>query len=95
MMALKIVSLGEELRAFAAKSSSNSRPCLREAFIRWCRSRDRWGASGDLAPLAHVTAVMIGEGQALCRRKGLYRALMRWPRQSRAADARTEGKASP
>jgi Histidine ammonia-lyase len=35
------------------------------------------GASGDLAPLAHMTAVMIGEGQALSTAR-LDRALMRW-----------------
>ena len=43
MMALKIISLGAARRACAAKSSSNSRPCWREVFVRWCRSRDRSG----------------------------------------------------
>ena len=34
------------------------------ACIRWSRRADRSGASGDLAPLAHLALVLIGEGAA-------------------------------
>ena len=38
------------------------------------------GASGDLAPLAHLALVLIGEGEALLRRAADLRARRRWPR---------------
>jgi histidine ammonia-lyase len=65
MMALKIISLGrgasgvrrgviEQLQAMLARRVSPLVP-----------QQGSVGASGDLAPLAHMTAVMIGEGQAI------------------------------
>jgi histidine ammonia-lyase len=65
MMALKIASLGrgasgvrreviEQLQAMLARNVSPLVP-----------QQGSVGASGDLAPLAHMTAVMIGQGQAI------------------------------
>ena len=55
-------------------------------------SRGSVGASGDLAPLAHLALVLIGEGEAWHddrRESGRRRAA---PRRTRAADAGAEGR---
>ena len=41
-------------------------------------SRGSVGASGDLAPLAHLSLVLIGEGEAMCPAR-FVRALTHWP----------------
>jgi histidine ammonia-lyase len=64
MMALKIVSVG--------RGASGVRPIVIETIERMLEagvlpvvpSQGSVGASGDLAPLAHMAAVMIGEGEA-------------------------------
>lgn len=65
MMALKLISLG--------RGASGVQPILIEALEKMLAagiaprvpSQGSVGASGDLAPLAHMAAVMIGEGEAL------------------------------
>lgn len=65
MMALKIASLG--------RGASGVRPIVIETLEKMLAAgvhpvipqQGSVGASGDLAPLAHMTAVMIGEGQAV------------------------------
>lgn len=80
VMALKLVSLGrgasgvrlEIVRLIEAMLEAGVTPIVPE--------KGSVGASGDLAPLAHVAAVMIGEGEAevsgerLCGREALARA---------------------
>ncbi|MGL4243059.1 MAG: histidine ammonia-lyase [Beijerinckiaceae bacterium] len=64
MMALKLVSLGrgasgvrpDVIRSIEALSAAGVTPFV--------PAQGSVGASGDLAPLAHMTAVMIGEGEA-------------------------------
>jgi histidine ammonia-lyase len=64
MMALKIVSLG--------RGASGVRPIVIETLEKMLAAgvlpvvpqQGSVGASGDLAPLAHMTAVMLGEGEA-------------------------------
>lgn len=67
IMALKLLSLGrgasgvrwvviEQLETFLSKGITPIIP-----------GQGSVGASGDLAPLAHMTAAMLGEGEALCR----------------------------
>ncbi len=64
MMALKVASLG--------RGASGVRPVVIETLERMLATgvhpiipqQGSVGASGDLAPLAHMTAVMIGEGEA-------------------------------
>lgn len=41
------------------------RDCLNRDVVPWVPSRGSVGASGDLAPLAHVAAVLMGEGHCL------------------------------
>ena len=65
MMVLKLISLG--------RGASGVRPCvidLIEAMLEHdvtpvVPAQGSVGASGDLAPLAHMAAVMIGEGEAI------------------------------
>lgn len=64
IMALKLISLGrgasgvrrELIRLIEAMLEKNVMPVIPE--------KGSVGASGDLAPLAHMTAVMMGEGEA-------------------------------
>jgi histidine ammonia-lyase len=64
MMALKVISLG--------RGASGVRPIVIETLEKMLAAgvlplipqQGSVGASGDLAPLAHMTAVMIGEGEA-------------------------------
>ena len=49
-------------------------------------SRGSVGASGDLAPLAHLALVLVGEGEATVRRQRRGRA--RAPRRSRSPGSR-------
>ena len=41
--------------------------CLNRDVVPWVPSRGSVGASGDLAPLAHVAAVLMGEGDCLAK----------------------------
>ena len=41
--------------------------CLNHDVVPWVPSRGSVGASGDLAPLAHVAAVLMGEGECLSK----------------------------
>jgi histidine ammonia-lyase len=63
MMALKLLSLGRG----ASGSAGNWSPCWRRCSPRGSPpvvpAQGSVGASGDLAPLAHMAAVMIGEGR--------------------------------
>ena len=64
MMALKIVSLGRGASGVRREVIERCRPCWRGDVFPLVPQQGSVGASGDLAPLAHMTAVMIGEGQA-------------------------------
>ena len=92
MMALKIVSLGRGASGVRREIIEQLQAMLAHGVYPLVPQQGSVGASGDLAPLAHMTAVMIGEGQALVDGKvvpGLD-ALRR--RRSRAVDARAEGR---
>jgi histidine ammonia-lyase len=83
IMALKIASLARGhsgvrwsvIDALVALANSNVVPCI--------PAQGSVGASGDLAPLAHLTAVLIGEGEAsidgvaMPAREALARAQLR------------------
>ena len=49
------------------------------------------GASGDLAPLAHLAAVLIGEGAARVGTARACRRATRWPLRARAARTGAQG----
>jgi len=65
MMALKIVSLGRGASGVRRDVIEQLQIMLARGVCPLVPQQGSVGASGDLAPLAHMTAVMIGEGQAI------------------------------
>ena len=65
MMALKIVSLGRGASGVRRDVIEQLQTMLARGVCPLVPQQGSVGASGDLAPLAHMTAVMIGEGQAI------------------------------
>ncbi len=64
MMTLKLVSLGRGASGVAHETIAMLESMLKHDVIPKIPSQGSVGASGDLAPLAHMAAVMIGEGEA-------------------------------
>ncbi len=64
MMALKLLSLGRGASGVRWPLISLLEDMLRTGITPVIPAQGSVGASGDLAPLAHMAAVMIGEGQA-------------------------------
>ncbi|MDZ7839933.1 MAG: histidine ammonia-lyase [Gammaproteobacteria bacterium] len=72
-MALKLLSLGRGASGVRWRLIEVLEQMLARDVIPVVPGQGSVGASGDLAPLAHVAAVMIGEGEAYCgdrRRSG-------------------------
>lgn len=65
MMALKIASLGRGASGVRPLVIATLERMLGAGVLPVIPQQGSVGASGDLAPLAHMTAVMIGEGEAL------------------------------
>jgi len=65
MMALKIISLGRGASGVRREIIEQLQAMLARGVYPLVPQQGSVGASGDLAPLAHMTAVMVGEGQAL------------------------------
>ncbi|MBR0694310.1 histidine ammonia-lyase [Bradyrhizobium lablabi] len=65
MIALKIVSLGRGASGVRRTVIEHLQALLERGVYPLVPQQGSVGASGDLAPLAHMTAVMIGEGQAI------------------------------
>jgi len=65
MMALKIASLGRGASGVRREVIEQLQAMLAHDVSPLVPQQGSVGASGDLAPLAHMTAVMIGEGQAI------------------------------
>jgi len=64
MMALKLVSLGRGASGVRRETLQLLHGMLAGNVIPVIPGQGSVGASGDLAPLAHLTAAMIGEGEA-------------------------------
>lgn len=64
MMALKLISLGRGASGLRMTVIRQIEAMLAHGIIPVVPVQGSVGASGDLAPLAHFTAVMIGEGEA-------------------------------
>jgi histidine ammonia-lyase len=64
MMALKIISLGRGASGVRRDVIEQLQAMIAGGICPLVPQQGSVGASGDLAPLAHMTAVMIGEGQA-------------------------------
>ncbi|MGB5557531.1 MAG: histidine ammonia-lyase [Paracoccaceae bacterium] len=65
MMALKLLSLGRGASGVAWRTAALIEAMLAKDVLPIIPVQGSVGASGDLAPLAHMAAVMIGEGEAL------------------------------
>lgn len=64
MMVLKLLSLGRGASGVRFEVLELIEACLEKNVTPVIPSQGSVGASGDLAPLAHMTAVLIGEGEA-------------------------------
>ncbi|RST85153.1 histidine ammonia-lyase [Aquibium carbonis] len=64
IMALKLVSLGRGASGVRPATVELIEAMLARGVVPVIPEKGSVGASGDLAPLAHMTAVMIGEGEA-------------------------------
>jgi len=64
VMALKLISLGRGASGVRLETVELLEAMLVNDVIPVIPEKGSVGASGDLAPLAHMTAVMIGEGEA-------------------------------
>ncbi|MEM1162445.1 MAG: histidine ammonia-lyase [Pseudomonadota bacterium] len=64
MMALKLLSLARGASGAAPETLRLIADMINSGVIPVIPSQGSVGASGDLAPLAHMTAAMIGEGEA-------------------------------
>ena len=65
MMALKLLSLGRGASGVAWETVAQIEAMLAANVLPVIPVQGSVGASGDLAPLAHMAAVMIGEGEAV------------------------------
>src|SRR5947207_3215702 len=65
MMALKVISLGRGASGVRRDVIEQLQAMLAAGICPLVPQQGSVGASGDLAPLAHMTAAMIGEGQAV------------------------------
>ncbi|MEO1398189.1 MAG: aromatic amino acid lyase, partial [Pseudomonadota bacterium] len=64
MMVLKLLSLGRGASGVAPTTIKQIEAMLKENVVPVIPTQGSVGASGDLAPLAHMAAAMIGEGEA-------------------------------
>lgn len=65
MMVLRLNSLLRGYSGVRWRVLEQMQECLNRGVVPWVPSRGSVGASGDLAPLAHVAAVLMGEGFCL------------------------------
>ena len=65
VMTLKLLSLGRGASGVRWKVIEQIGALLKQGVTPVIPAQGSVGASGDLAPLAHMTAVLIGEGQAI------------------------------
>ena len=65
MMALKLLSLGRGASGVAMATVTMIEAMLKNGVTPVIPSQGSVGASGDLAPLAHMAAAMIGEGETI------------------------------
>lgn len=67
MLVLRLNSLVRGYSGVRLEVLELMRDCLNRDVVPWVPSRGSVGASGDLAPLAHIAAVLMGEGYCLGR----------------------------
>ena len=74
MMALKLLSVGRGASGIRRGTIEILEAMLREGVTPVVPAQGSVGASGDLAPLAHMAATMIGEGEAYYRGNRMHSA---------------------
>jgi histidine ammonia-lyase len=93
MMTLKLLSLGRGASGVRWQVIEQIQDMLAKSVTPVVPAQGSVGASGDLAPLAHMAAAMIGEGEASSCRQGACRVPRRWRRRrARAASSSTPRK---
>ncbi len=65
VMALKVASLGQGASGLRWETLAGLDACLRRGLVPVIPAKGSVGASGDLAPLAHLTAALMGVGAFL------------------------------
>ncbi len=65
MMALKIASLGQGASGVRFSTLARLQQCLERGLVPIVPAQGSVGASGDLAPLAHLSAALIGHGEIM------------------------------
>ena len=95
MMALKLASLAQGASGVRLETLDLLEAMLERDVIPVVPSQGSAGASGDLAPLAHMTAVMLGVGEATFEGRRSLRLPTRSPLSdcSRSRSARRKGLA--
>jgi histidine ammonia-lyase len=66
MMALKVANFGQGASGVRWPTLTHLLACLERGLIPVIPAQGSVGASGDLAPLAHMSAALIGEGKFFC-----------------------------
>ena len=93
MMALKLVSLAQGASGVKPATIALLEAFLAKGLIPVVPCQGSVGASGDLAPLAHMTATMIGVGEIVFGDGACPRARSAGASRARAAHARCQGGA--
>ena len=94
MMALKLASLAQGASGVRPETLRSSKRCWQRGLTPVVPAQGSVGASGDLAPLAHMAAAMIGVGEARLSATASCRRPRRSPRPaSRRSQLRAEGGA--
>ena len=91
MMALKLANLGQGASGVRWATLTHLLACLKRGLVPVVPAQGSVGASGDLAPLAHLAAALIGEGEILLDGARLPAREALAPRRPRADRARSEG----
>jgi histidine ammonia-lyase len=84
-IALKLLSLGRGASGTRWEVIETLQALLEKNVTPVIPAQGSVGASGDLAPLAHMAAVMLGEGEAD------YQGTVPWPKGRSGADQRHPG----
>jgi len=78
MMVLKLLSLGRGASGVAWATIKQIENMLQQGVTPVVPDQGSVGASGDLAPLAHMAAAMMGEGHAMYKGERIYLPMPSW-----------------
>ena len=93
MMALKLASLGHGASGVRPQTIAMLEAMLERGIVPVVPSQGSVGTSGDLAPLAHSTAAMLGIGEARFAGEAMPAACRARARRARTSRARPQGRA--